>query len=105
VLKITVLGLGYVGTTASGPVAAGGAVPGIDRDRLASLRSDNVPLCAPGLEACVAEEVRSGRSRFLHRDDGDEPLGTAAMWALGFEYAGVGRTGLPVQSSWRTRSA
>lgn len=85
-MKITVIGLGYVGAVvASGLAAAGHAVLGIDidRDRLATLQSGKVHLYEPGLEARVAEGVRSGRLRFLHRDDVDEPLGAAAVIATG----------------------
>ena len=85
-MKITVIGLGYVGAVvASGLAAAGHAVLGvdIDRDRLATLQAGKVHLYEPGLEARVAEGVRSGRLRFLHRDDVAEPLGDAAIVATG----------------------
>ena len=85
-LKITVIGLGYVGAVvASGLAAAGHAVLGIDRDRdrLATLQAGRVPLYEPGLEARVAEGVRSGRLRFLHRDEVSESLGDAAVVATG----------------------
>ena len=85
-LKITVIGLGYVGAVvASGLASAGHAVLGvdIDRDRLATLQGGRVHLYEPGLEARVADEVRSGRLRFLHRDDVREPLGAAAVIATG----------------------
>ena len=85
-LKITVIGLGYVGAVvASGLASAGHAVLGvdIDRDRLATLQGGRVHLYEPGLEARVADGVRSGRLRFLHRDDVGEPLGAAAVIATG----------------------
>ena len=85
-MKLTVIGLGYVGAVvASGLAAAGHAVLGvdIDRDRLATLQAGKVHLYEPGLEARVAEGVRSGRLRFLHRDDVAEPLGAAAVVATG----------------------
>ena len=85
-MKITVIGLGYVGAVvASGLAAAGHAVLGIDidRGRLATLQGGKVHLYEPGLEARVAEGVRSGRLRFLHRDEVDEPLGAAAVIATG----------------------
>jgi len=85
-LKITVIGLGYVGAVvASGLAAAGHAVLGvdIDRDRLATLQAGKVHLYEPGLEARVAEGVRNGRLRFLHRDEVSEPLGDAAVVATG----------------------
>ena len=85
-MKITVIGLGYVGAVvASGLAAAGHAVLGIDidRDRLATLQAGKVHLYEPGLEARVAEGVRSGQLRVLHRDEADAPLGDAAVIATG----------------------
>ena len=85
-MKITVIGLGYVGAVvASGLAAAGHAVLGVDvdRDRLAALQAGKVPLYEPGLEARVVEGVGSGRLRFLYRDDVAEPLGDAAVVATG----------------------
>ena len=85
-MKITVIGLGYVGAVvASGLAAAGHTVLGvdIDRDRLATLKTGRVHLYEPGLEARVAEGVRKSRLRFVHRDDVDEPLGDAAVVATG----------------------
>ena len=85
-MKITVIGLGYVGAVvASGLAAAGHAVLGvdIDRGRLATLQTGKAHLYEPGLEACVAKGVRNGKLRFLHRDEVDEPLGAAAVIATG----------------------
>ena len=85
-MKITVVGLGYVGAVvASGLAAAGHAVLGIDidRGRLATLQGGKVHLYEPGLEASVAKGVRNGKLRFLHRDEVDEPLGAAAVIATG----------------------
>lgn len=85
-MKITVIGLGYVGAVvASGLAAAGHAVLGIDvdRDRLATLQGGRVHLYEPGLEARVAGGMRAGRLRFLHRDEVSEPLGDAAVIATG----------------------
>ena len=85
-MKITVIGLGYVGAiVASGLAAAGHAVLGvdIDRGRLATLQGGKVHLYEPGLEARVAEGVRNGRLRFLHRDEVDEPLGAVAIIVTG----------------------
>lgn len=85
-MKITVIGLGYVGAVvASGLAAAGHAVLGIDidRDRLATLQAGKIHLYEPRLQARVAEGSRSGQLRFLHRDDVDEPLGAVAIIATG----------------------
>ena len=85
-MKITVVGLGYVGSVvASGLAAAGDTVLGvdIDRGRLSTLRAGRVHLYEPGLEARVAEGVGSGRLRFAHPDDVVEPLGAAVVVATG----------------------
>ena len=85
-MKITVIGLGYVGAVVASGLAAGGhTVLGVDvdRDRLATLQAGSVHLYEPGLEARVAAGVGSGRLRFAHRDDVTEPLGAAAVIATG----------------------
>ena len=56
-MKITVIGLGYVGAVVASGLAAGGhTVLGVDvdRDRLATLQAGSVHLYEPGLEARVA---------------------------------------------------
>ena len=85
-MKITVVGLGYVGAVvASGLSAAGHEVLGIDidRGRLATLQAGEIHLYEPGLQARVGAGLQSGRLRFLHRDDVNEPLGMAAVIATG----------------------
>ncbi len=85
-MKITVVGLGYVGAVAaSGLAAAGHDVLGVDIDarRLASLRAGSAPMYEPGLDRRLSAAVRSGSLRFLHRDDVEEPLGEAAVIATG----------------------
>ena len=85
-MKITVIGLGYVGSVAaSGLAAAGHEVLGIDvdRQRLKSLRAGQAPIYEPGLEERLSTGVRGGNLRFLHPDDVDESLGDAAVIATG----------------------
>ena len=85
-LKITVVGLGYVGTVAAaGLAAAGHDVLGIDIDRrrIDLLRTGRIPIYEPGLEPKVASGLRSGALRFLHRDDVAEQLGDVALIATG----------------------
>ena len=85
-MKITVVGLGYVGAVAaSGLAAAGHEVLGvdIDRRRLESLRAGSAPMYEPGLDQRLSSGVRAGNLRFLHRDDVDEPLGEVAVIATG----------------------
>ncbi len=85
-MKITVIGLGYVGAVAaSGLADAGHDVLGVDIDprRLDALRSGSAPMYEPGLEQRLSSGVRSGNLRFLHRDEVHEPLGEAAVIATG----------------------
>ena len=85
-MKITVVGLGYVGTVAAAALAgAGHEVLGIDidRGRTGLLSKGEVPLYEPGLEERIAAGIGAGRLRFLHRDDVAESLGDVALIATG----------------------
>ena len=85
-MKITVVGLGYVGTVAAAALAgAGHDVLGIDIDRSRTdlLGSGDVPLYEPGLEERIADALAARTLRFLHRDDVSEPLGDIALIATG----------------------
>ena len=85
-LKITVVGLGYVGTVAAAALAgAGHDVLGIDidRSRIDSLRVGKVPLYEPGLEKRIDAALRAGRVRFLAAADVAEDLGDVALIATG----------------------
>ena len=85
-MKITVVGLGYVGTVAAAALAgAGHDVLGIDIDRGRTdlLSSGDVPLYEPGLEERIVNALAAGTLRFLHRDDVSEPLGDIALIATG----------------------
>ena len=85
-LKITVVGMGYVGIVAAAGLAAGGhEVLGVDIDRvrIEALDKGRVPLYEPGLEARVAEGLARGLLCFRHRDDVVEDLGEAALIATG----------------------
>ena len=85
-MKITVVGLGYVGTVAAAALAgAGHDVLGIDIDRSRTdlLGAGSVPLYEPGLEDRIEAALRAGTLRFLHRDDVDEDPSSSAGQALG----------------------
>ena len=85
-MKLTVIGLGYVGTVAAaGLAAAGHYVLGVDldRQRIARLSSGEAPFYEPGLEGLIRTGLQEGRLRFLHRDEVSEPLGEAALIATG----------------------
>ena len=85
-MKITVIGLGYVGTVAAaGLCEAGHEVVGIDVDRrrVDALAAGRVPMFEPGLGAGVSRGLSAGTLRFLHRDDFAETPGDAALVATG----------------------
>ena len=85
-MKLTVIGLGCVGTVAAAGLAvAGYEVLGVDldRQRIAMLASGKTPFYEPGLEALLRIGLQEGRLRFLHRDEVSEPLGEAALIATG----------------------
>ncbi len=85
-MKITVLGLGYVGAVAAaGLSVAGHEVLGVDIDgkRIESLSAGMMPHYEPGLEDWVASGLRAGNLRFRHRDDVAEDLGDIAIIATG----------------------
>ena len=85
-MKITVVGLGYVGTVAAAALAgAGHDVLGIDIDRSRTdmLGAGCVPLFEPGLEDRIEAALRAGTLRFLHRDDVTEDPASSAGQALG----------------------
>ena len=85
-MKLTVIGLGYVGTVAAAGLAvAGHDVLGVDldRQRIAGLSSGEAPFYEPGLEGLIRTGLQEDRLRFLHRDEVSEPLGEAALIATG----------------------
>ena len=85
-MKITVVGLGYVGTVAAAALSgAGHDVLGIDIDRGRTdlLGKGEVPLYEPGLEERIVAGLAAGTLRFLHRDDVTETLGDVALIATG----------------------
>lgn len=85
-MKISVIGLGYVGAVAAAGLAgAGHNVLGldIDRGRLQSLASGRTPMYEPGLERRIAAGIADGNLRFSHPDDHSEPIGDIALIATG----------------------
>lgn len=85
-MKLSVIGLGYVGcVAASGLAAAGHHVLGIDIDhnRIRALQDGIAPVYEPGLQARITAAVREGNLRFAHPDHVAEPLGAAALIATG----------------------
>ena len=85
-MRITVVGLGYVGTVAAAGLAESGhEVLGIDidRQRVDMLGAGRVPMYEPGLECKLESGLRSGALRFRHRDDVSEGIGDVALIATG----------------------
>ena len=85
-MKVSVIGLGYVGAVvAAGLATAGHKVLGIDIDpgKVDAYRAGAVPIFEPGLRELIHDGVTRGNLRFLHNDDVFEPLGDAILVAAG----------------------
>lgn len=85
-MKVTVIGLGYVGTVAAAGLSdVGHDVLGVDIDqiRVRSLSLGNVPMYEPGLETRIGAGLAHGNLRFTHPDDLSEPIGDIALIATG----------------------
>ena len=85
-MKVTVVGLGYVGSVAAAGLAtAGHQVLGVDVDRtkVVAYSQGRVPIYEPGLSGLVREAHDRGNLRFMHNDDVSEPLGEIILIATG----------------------
>ena len=85
-MKITVIGLGYVGAVAAAGLAdAGHDVVGvdIDRERVRALSSGSLPIYEPGLEPRIAAGIANCNLTFLHADDLGDRLGDLVLIATG----------------------
>ncbi len=85
-MKVSVIGLGYVGSVAAASFAAAGhQVLAIDRDhaRLEAFRCGSIPFYEPGLPELVTAASDSGSLRFLHNDQVSGPLGDVIVIAVG----------------------
>ena len=85
-MKITVIGLGYVGAVAAACLAdAGHDVTGVDIDpnRVATLQSGRMPIYEPGLAETTRSALDKGLVRFAHCSDFRDPLGKIALVAVG----------------------
>ena len=77
-MKVSVIGLGYVGSvTAAGLAAMGHDVLGIDVDeeKVAAYTRGIVSIYEPGLTDLVKDALKQRKLRFLHTTSVDEPLG------------------------------
>jgi UDPglucose 6-dehydrogenase len=71
-MKISVIGLGYLGATHAVAMAKlGHSVIGIEQDsqKLANLNAGKVPFFEPGLEAALAEAIKEGKISFQAAHD------------------------------------
>jgi len=85
-VKVTIVGLGYVGLTAAAVFAQWGHhVLGVDVDRrkLARLQAGDPVIREPGLDALLAAGLQSGSLRFAHVDEVDRKTQDIVMVAVG----------------------
>ena len=83
-MKVSVIGLGYVGSVAAAGLAVGGhEVLGIDVDKqkVDAYRCGGVPIYEPGLGNLI--QMASDGLRFLHCEEVSEGLGDVVMIATG----------------------
>lgn len=92
-MKITVMGLGYVGSAAAAGLAkAGHQVLGVDVDhqRVADYQQGRVHIIEPDLPELILAGLEQGNLRFEHNDDVQEGLGEAVVIATGTPPSGDG---------------
>lgn len=85
-MKVTVIGLGYVGSVAAaGFATAGHEVLGVDIDwrKVEALRSGDPLLFEPGLAQLTQKGLSEGYLRYAHVDEVKEDLGDAVVIATG----------------------
>ena len=96
-MKITVIGLGHLGTVAAaGLASAGHDVTGLDADerKVESLEEGRIPFYEPGLEECVTCAVNRGNLGFRHSDDMTEELAGVAIITAGTPAIATGEVDL-----------
>ena len=85
-MKITVIGMGRLGTVAAaGLAAAGHDVTGLDVDerRVKALKEGRMPFYEPGLHGCLASAGGRGSLRFLQDEEFTGSLGDIALITAG----------------------
>jgi UDPglucose 6-dehydrogenase len=85
-MKVSVIGLGYVGSVAAAALAEGGHdVLGldIDKEKVEAFRRGPLPIFEPGLEAMIRKHVLQRKLKLLHLDEVTEPLGEVVIVATG----------------------
>ena len=99
-LKITVIGLGYLGaTTAVAFAKLGHEVIGIDSDlkKLESLSAGQVPFYEPGLDEALLEVIASGNLRFKTEHDAESRDALIHLLCVGTPQS---KTGLGADTSY-----
>ncbi len=85
-MRISVVGLGYVGSVATAGLAQDGhQVVGIDTDwaKIEYYRAGQAPFYEPGLSELVEAGLQRGNIRFFHSSEVREPLGDIIVIATG----------------------
>ena len=96
-MKITVVGLGHLGTVAAGALAAAGhqvSALDIDDGKVRELRSGRLHIHEPGLQECVSSALDRGNLRFSQIDEFSDPPGEVALVATGTPAATDGNADL-----------
>ena len=96
-MKITVIGLGHLGTVAAaGLAAAGHDVTGLDVDeqRVRALREGRILFYEPSLQECLVSAGRRGNLRFLQSEEYADCLGDIALITAGTPAAAKGEPDL-----------
>ncbi|MCH8061443.1 MAG: UDP-glucose/GDP-mannose dehydrogenase family protein [Chloroflexi bacterium] len=85
-MKVTVIGLGYVGSVAAaGLASANHEVLGVDIDekRVKAMNRGVAPIYEPGLSDIIHRAIKSGNLRFATTTEVDEQLGEVVIIATG----------------------
>ena len=85
-MKVTVIGLGYVGSVAAaGLASANHDVLGVDVDaeRVEAMNRGVAPVYEPGLSDIIHRTIKNGKLRIATTDEVDEPLGGVVIIATG----------------------
>ena len=85
-MKVSVIGLGYVGSVAAACLASAGhdvIAIDIDADKVKAYRELDIPIFESGLREYLDAGIQSGRLRFAVPQDVGEPLGEVVVIATG----------------------
>ncbi|RJX19123.1 MAG: UDP-glucose/GDP-mannose dehydrogenase family protein [Desulforudis sp.] len=96
-MRITVVGLGYVGAVAAAALAHSGYnVVGVDADweRVSAFRQGSCPFYEPKLPELLSSGLAAGRLRFHHPEEMTTPLGEVILVAVGTPSRSYGGTDL-----------